>query len=1781
MTGGTTRRQFLRTAAAGGVAAGFVTMFGSNAAYAQPKSMTVPERVTASLSATPAGALNSSLPLGAPLADVSKGWDGTVWGIDTKGVPHSYDSLADRWSVYGAGFDVICLWDQPGRFFVLRGAEISITGRDPVPFTAVWKNLPDSFTTAVDGAANLHGVIYLFRNGRYVTIDPKTSTAGPAQSVTSLQNWPTTNDRWTSGAITAVGSHLSTLDNDRIFLWADEEFVIVDMATKSVIDGPHNLDWYVGGAMRDYMHQGFSTILWDESANYQVQAFNGPVVYRSVNRNGSATAAYAAGYLDAWVPVLSQAPVGRAGALWAAGRSEAAFHDGTNWQPVSPNNYNGDLVSVGAGADGSVFALDSGSNVQQYVSQTGTWKRYAQVPFHAAQIAVGDAGHIWLRTIANDVQQLIGQSFTQLNLGHIAVDIAAGSDGTLWHAAKDGRIYRYLAGGSAPSTGLAAGIPDGASVVKVGGTGFGNAYLLSDKGLAYDYDTPYVFKSLEPYFCGFNVSLLPQSVAVAGHTVYLSCYPQGVNTATSLVAAVDAQTGAEKWTRYLGGGINPGTGARVIYDPSLELLYVVSGLAIFALNPLTGKQVWKFDTFDELNFVEGALSGANLVGNVLCVANIGTAQLVAFNTSDALVRAQSGQTPAPLWISPNLAPKGNIFYLGTPAIDLSGTVYAMGFIGPSTYQVCALDLSTGRPRWKQPLTPPTQGNSQLPWDCVSGNTLPTGASHTVPAVFVNAATAVYAVDPATGTILHSFSVPQPPNGPATVITSALAYRHDRLAFGDSANRLWVLDALSLKLVRSTADNPSISSFGITSTPALIAGTDPSAGAVVAFTRGDQHVYFFDPDSGNLDQVATDQTSMGALGYDDAHGVLYAMALAKSPDGFTTQLGQLFALRPDSYVQDERSFIVESQLMQDFASDEEAAGDGVSRYQTHVSMVDSNKVGRANQSVKIWADDAGTVISLDGTPVTVGPDQPASFTTDGTGTFTITSNATDLAATTLRVWAAFMDESERITIIPDAEFHDRLAATTATGKSDPQQIDLVSATSYDGSPLFTDKAQAGQAATAVTQLTSSVGIGSSVSRSLSKTLRATADPSSRYVTYTDLPGAAYTPVAVGVDQTVAQPTAVGIALTSAGHQTLTAASAAAMFDSLTGEQPQLLGGALSSLRSAWHEIKSTAAKVETVVISAAKDVLAGIQYVVNGVTKVVKAVVQDIKDAAAAIGAFFVQLGKDIGKVLQALSKLLNLKKVVETAHIIKDVLNGAFPGMVGLLQNAKTFLDGWFAGAEKEIAGDFCKLYTTLGLPGCGKSGGGPISDVSGMGQSTTTIYNSGPTGSSSRSVESGWSTHTLRTNASSAQSGDSGLQSGADPVQALATVVGNFITGIPQDPKLTAAASLVSQSFSASFTSTSPEQLLRGALQDLLAIFEAMAIGAVALTNALLDALLSAAQVLVDGLQQLGSVKIPVLSALWHAITGNDLTIMDLVSFVLAFPVTFTYYAIEGRYPGDDTTVQGVHQNSTRAVGAATATPPVVKKVLNLAGGFGMVAAGIITAFVDSLAVFAKGVLRPGLTVTAIGAALLFTATATACYTAYSNSDQLGKPEPWTVSLAATSVAGLALTLAAAKLPASAADFVALLNETLGLFNLIFFWQKAVTFKDPALTITREVLSTIPGLVNAIKQGGYPVGLIAPAADIVFRFAAGGIQIAQTIETWNAVGSSPLPSQLPKPSKSPTPPITSVKPPAAPTLANTGFDASTLLMLGVGAVGAGGAAIALARKGATPDCGCGPDQES
>jgi hypothetical protein len=167
------------------------------------------------------------------------------------------------------------------------------------------------------------------------------------------------------------------------------------------------------------------------------------------------------------------------------------------------------------------------------------------------------------------------------------------------------------------------------------------------------------------------------------------------------------------------------------------------------------------------------------------------------------------------------------------------------------------------------------------------------------------------------------------------------------------------------------------------------------------------------------------------------------------------------------------------------------------------FVDNNKTLLPFTGVKIWSDDPLTVL-VDGQSFNIGPNTPVSTHADATGSLTIASVATDLFATPMRIWAAFMDPFERIVIYPDQEFHGRLPTMIADpNNDDPTLVNLATGKNYAGTQVFTGQQKAQAVATAVSGACQAAGIAGSAAASTGAGLPP-------YVTYADLPGMQYSP-----------------------------------------------------------------------------------------------------------------------------------------------------------------------------------------------------------------------------------------------------------------------------------------------------------------------------------------------------------------------------------------------------------------------------------------------------------------------------------------------------------------------------------------------------------------------------------------------------------------------------------------------------------------------------------------------
>jgi hypothetical protein len=416
------------------------------------------------------------------------------------------------------------------------------------------------------------------------------------------------------------------------------------------------------------------------------------------------------------------------------------------------------------------------------------------------------------------------------------------------------------------------------------------------------------------------------------------------------------------------------------------------------------------------------------------------------------------------------------------------------------------------------------------------------------------------------------------------------------------------------------------------------------------------LYSYDLAGGGVGQLGTNQTGFMCLSEVSSDGMIYGGGAAA-----TNLLGQVFGIRAGS-LPPLRSFVVESQLLQDF----DPGASPIARFQTHVTILDDSMTPRPFTGVKLWADSLSS-IQVDGRPYTVGPNAPLSTQADANGSLRIMSDATDLFATPLRLWAAFMDPFERIVVYPDREFHGRLPAMIADpANDDPTLINLATGTTYAGDLLFPNQQQAQTTATTIAAVCQATGMAANPveggnglveTAPRSKTL-------APYTAYNDLPGMQYLACNVPTLRQVSVQNPLGMAWSVAtpGEYTLLSFSAAAAgIDSLSGMPNALLrgagtGGLRFSLGDLWDDIKRGVASVTQVVVSIGAVVYVGIQYVVNDIRQVFRFVVHKVEDLVSTIGALFIALVNDIRKVIELLSLLLHFQKVIDTHQKLMTAL---------------------------------------------------------------------------------------------------------------------------------------------------------------------------------------------------------------------------------------------------------------------------------------------------------------------------------------------------------------------------------------------------------------------------------------------------------------------------------------------------------------------------------------------
>jgi hypothetical protein len=1504
-------------------------------------------------------AIPSKLTFGPP-ADISMGWDGTLWATDATGAPHLYDSTEQLWHLQGQGISAAA--ETPDHtLYIFRPSEVAIDATrrthltqfvtvDPVTYetgapktiAAQWPHLPDTFKMGVVGATwgsydpfGTKQSLILFSGGRYVSTD---EDFGPPLKLTDLSNWPQTPN-WKDGIIDGV---LSRVVGTPLTLLRGGELILVDLTTKEVQGPPQPFGEYLpffnDPALSPW---ALGVDAMAELLDQTVLVFKGPVVCKaSWSRKAAATLQYIgntfATWPAEWNPALVHAPSGRVGDLWSISKygNYVVHHDGNSWARQA---YQADHVS--AGQDSTVMIASAGK----------IWRRDGDhvIPLqdlpNLIQVAVGNATTVWGRTNSTDRNvyrfDTTTHKFTQATIVGAATDVAANADGTLWHCHHGAsNAYRFISEADLPSAGLPLGQANVTAVLKLTSTGFGAAHCLAklnDGGSQiYRYDSPYLFKTSGSYFVEAGQG--SWGIANGLGNLYFIAFDSYMGKAGYWIIAVDVHTGQEVKRTELPVD-HPGMCLfDAVFDPVSELVYALCNnlveIKLLALDPrdLTIKWIYVSKNYENESVASPRLT---LSGTQLCFPDNRNI-LYMFDTRDALAQTSGtgGRSPKPVWTWQVPVPPVKESFIARPVL-VNGQVYAAVWVyydseRTSLYLAQCSAGDGSNPRLNA--IGDSQGTPVPAIGPVLGRVRAKDQSEPQ-ALYISAPTAIYVVNIETDAepINASFTLPAGRTITGLAyddgtrlgqgLSSKPDYSNVRIWFGDNSGNLWGLND------KLQADGPAwhVSSADpnqkgcLTTTPVIY--KDPRGGATLLFGVWDfssePALYGYDPATGNVASIPTGTTFIYAVTPSVTNGIIYAGGL-KYPDYANAPLPpQLFGMRVDELPQALRSFVIESQLMQDPQDPgENPAARGstdpdnpippsVARYQTHLTVLDGssgdpNTFGpKPNEPVKIWSDKPGTTITIDTATgpqkFTVGPgdNEYAAVATGSDGTLVIVSDATDMFASPLRVWASFMDPYERIVVNPDQEFHARVTTAHADASNDdPDKVNLATARNYNSDPLFTqDEQNQGQpqnCADAVGQMNKGVAFGEGSKSNYANILRVMRGerPASAtalrvagpepYLAYGDLSGASHFPTNIPATRLAGVVAHVGLGYSrpfqddrtgpasslQPAYEALTHSEALDLIDQLDGDpwqpapgRPGKATAKPNHLGDLWSDfwnwltgwVQDAANYIESIVVAVAEDVVVGIQMVVDGITKVFKAIIKAVEDIAAAIGSFFQMLVKLIEDVIAALSVLFHFGEIIKTHNWMRDQIKAQVPNLKSAVTKfVLPDLDIFFGNSEKTIDQLFTELRKQInpassgGVTASGSSF--QFNNLPGSGSTAHTAFTAragvvGPdSGSSSHAVQATWGHQKLKSGLPAAQAVSRGVApSPALVVDPIIDFFGGFLARITGDGDLSATFGKLKTDLGHLLQPNSASGFFATALDTLLDILQLLLIGAMAVGQA------------------------------------------------------------------------------------------------------------------------------------------------------------------------------------------------------------------------------------------------------------------------------------------------------------------------------------------------------------
>lgn len=547
------------------------------------------------------------------------------------------------------------------------------------------------------------------------------------------------------------------------------------------------------------------------------------------------------------------------------------------------------------------------------------------------------------------------------------------------------------------------------------------------------------------------------------------------------------------------------------------------------------------------------------------------------------------------------------------------------------------------------------------------------------------------------------------------------------------------------------------------------------------------------------------------------------------------------------------------------------------YSTDVNALDSIGVPLVNSPVSLWAAEE-TKITVNGSTYYCGPNNPVSTSTNAAGVLAISQQAGSLAIPTIDIrFTNVMPPGQAITVQQNADVENRLANVKGT--------ELMDAKDESGNYLIGDTYR-------TPTTTDSMASAFNQCMKISQTAKTNAMP---FATRRgNKPG-----VFLKNNGHPADMLKVGY-LDVEQHWQLVRRGGQLYYENLSAhEAASIIAMKRASIQSVngvfdWLDdigdfvagvVDGIIDVVDNVITTVGNAINAAITFIVDGVTYLFETVVSFVEQAFDLVESIFAQVKVFFEKVWEWIGFLFSWNDILRTHDAISYTINQLIGFIDGSITGVQAIVDNGFDNFQKQIDTVFQNAIKNI----AGSASIGGYSDANTPSDpnydpsvSNNVVYNG--------IVDSGGSAVSLALKTK--------LAAADDPINDLLAQLTAFGTSAESSAAFANAVQYFNN------LGGSPDQIFSQLLAGLLSVAEGVVQAVVSGVKALVDAVFALAKTLMSVLQSAlnEAWDIPVISELYSWITGGStLTTLDLISLVVAVPVTFTYKIIYQKAPFAD----------------------------------------------------------------------------------------------------------------------------------------------------------------------------------------------------------------------------------------------------------------------------------------